>query len=293
MKNCKIYGMAAPSSLNAFIYMYCCYGCEISRCDIAHCASYGSSTYGLASPHCSGLLIVDNYFHDLPNVWPILATSGSAFAYNYFTNEPYQSPTFLSQIVFFHGSHCHYNLFEGNWVATHFNDATAKRELFALPQQPVRPAADARVGPGGTQERPIATASPYRTITTTSWSPGVSWATSAPRRNTTATDTVGESQYNLQRRLRVQCDAASAGQLQHGQQRHPRRRGDGVGGGTVAASYLYTAKPSWFYDRPWPWVDPGNYAQSNDPQNLPAGYRAINGRDPGGLPAAPTNLRIV
>jgi hypothetical protein len=40
-------------------------------------------------------------------------------------------------------------------------------------------------------------------------------------------------------------------------------------------------------------VNPANYAQSNDPANLPAGYRAINGRNPGGLPAAPTNLRIV
>ena len=71
-----------------------------------------------------------------------------------------------------------------------------------------------------------------------------------------------------------------------------------LGGGTVATSYLFTSKPSWFGDRPWPHVDPANYAQSNDPQNLPAGYRAINGRDPGsnGIsapPAAPTNVRII
>ena len=167
VKNCKLYGMATPSSLNAFIYLYCCDGCEISRCDISHCSSYGSSTYGMASAHCSSLLIVDNYFHDLPNVWPILATSGSALPYNYFTDEPYQSNTFLSQIVFFHGSHCHYNLFEGNWVATHFNDETAsgnqshsRNNLFVrqrmLGWDPTGPRA------------PIATASLCRTIMTMS-----------------------------------------------------------------------------------------------------------------------------
>jgi hypothetical protein len=293
VKNCKLNGMAAPSSLNAFIYMYCCYGVEISRCDIARCASYGSSTYGLASPHSSGLLIVDNYFHDLPNVYPVFSTSGSAFAYNYFTNEPYQSPTFLSQIVFFHGSHCHYNLFEGNWVATHFNDATSngnyshsRNNLFArqrmLGWDPTGPKSDN-----------------CHCITLQNHHDNVVVAGCVMGHVGTQTAYNGSGYVGNPNTIFNADSVSNATLLRLGNYNTvnsgiPAAEVTALGGGTIAASYLYTAKPSWFYDRPWPWVNPANYAQSNDPANLPAGYRAINGRNPGGgLPAAPTNLRIV
>jgi MYXO-CTERM domain-containing protein len=51
-------------------------------------------------------------------------------------------------------------------------------------------------------------------------------------------------------------------------------------GQALVASYLHSSKPRWFGNLPWPWVDPNNYAQSNNVQNLPAGYRAVNGVDP-------------
>jgi hypothetical protein len=295
--NCALYGMAAPSALNAFIYLYCCYGVEIKRCDISHCSSYGSSTYGLASPHCSSLLIVDNYFHDLPNVWPILATSGSVFAYNYFTNEPYQSQTFLSQIVFFHGSHCHYNLFEGNWVATHFNDETAsgnmshsRNNLFVRQRMLGWDPA----GPKTSNCHCITLQNHHDNVTVAACVMGHTGTQTSYASNGTVGDP--NSIFNV--------DATSAatlvrlGNYNTLNNAIPSAELTAMGGGTVAASYLYSSKPSWFNDRPWPWVDPAKYTQSNDPTSLPAGYRAINGRDPGPgttvpAPAAPTNVRII
>jgi hypothetical protein len=293
VKNCKLYGMSAPSALNAFIYLYLCYGCEIRRCDISHCASYGSSTYGLASPHCSSLLFIDNYFHDLPNIYPVLCTSGSAFAYNYFTNEPYQSQTFLSQIVFFHGSHCHYNLFEGNWVPTHFNDATndgnfshSRNNLFVrqrmLGWDPT--------GPKDTNCSCITLQNHHDNAVVAACVMGH-----------TGTQNAYNGDGGVGNNVIFNADSVSnstlvrLGNYNTFNGAVPSAEVSAMGGGTVAASYLFPSKPAFFTNRPWPWVDPSNYSQSNDPQNLPAGYRAINGRDPVSSPppAAPTNLRIV
>src|SRR5262249_10218649 len=65
------------------------------------------------------------------------------------------------------------------------------------------------------------------------------------------------------------------------------------GGSALITSYLYSTKPAWFGQLPWPWCDPTNFTQSNNPANLPAGYRAINNRDAAtATPSAPSNLRI-
>ena len=58
-----------------------------------------------------------------------------------------------------------------------------------------------------------------------------------------------------------------------------------IAGQVLVPSYLYSAKPSWFGTLPWPWCEPTNFAQSNDPTKLPAGYRAIKGVSPGQGPA--------
>jgi hypothetical protein len=51
-------------------------------------------------------------------------------------------------------------------------------------------------------------------------------------------------------------------------------------GDALPASWYLTSKPSWFGDRPWPWVDPNAPARAV-PTNLPAGYRFVYGVDPG------------
>jgi hypothetical protein len=111
-KNIKTYGV--PSSTYHF-YPYCAYRCEIRHCDVAHMSNLTNSTYCINPAQSSQLSIEDNYFHDCPNVMPMFGLNGSSFSYNYINDLPYDPSNWLSQIVFFHGSHNHYNLFEGNW----------------------------------------------------------------------------------------------------------------------------------------------------------------------------------
>jgi hypothetical protein len=293
VKNCKMYGMNAPAALNAFIYCYLCYSCQVSHCDIAHCGSYGSSTYALASPHSSGMLFIDNYFHDLPNIYPVFCTSGSAFAYNYFTNEPYQSATFLSQIVFFHGSHCHYNLFEGNWVPAHFNDATAsgnfshsRNNLFARQRMLGWDAS----GPKDTNCACITLQNHHDNAVVAACVMGH-----------TGTQSAYNGDGGVGNNVIFNADSVSDSTLVRLNNYNtfngaiPAAEVTALGGGTIAASYMFPSKPTFFGALPWPWCDPSNYTQSNDPTSFPAGYRATNGKDPvtGTAPAAPTNLRIV
>jgi PKD repeat protein len=49
----------------------------------------------------------------------------------------------------------------------------------------------------------------------------------------------------------------------------------------LPASYVYTSKPSWFGDRPWPPFNPTNTtAAATSYTNIPAGYRFVFGVDP-------------
>lgn len=118
VKNVKTYSVEQDQY---HVYVYTSYRTEIRHCDISHMVSLGSSTYCMVVQQSHSLLIEDNYFHDCPNVMPMFGMGGSMFAYNYCSDMPYTGG-FLSQIVFFHGSHNHYNLFEGNWLPRVYHD---------------------------------------------------------------------------------------------------------------------------------------------------------------------------
>ena len=298
IKNCKAYGLGVQGPLNAFVYMYCSSRVEIRRCDFSHSTSYGSSTYGLASVHCSGLLIEDNVFHDLPNVWPMMATSGSAFAYNYFFYEPYQSDAFLSQIVFHHGSHNHYNLFEGNWLPTHFNDASddgnrshsrnsvyMRQRLLGWDEYPF---------PNGKEDNCHAISFQHHHDRTVIVGCVMGHLGTQTRYDQTSGDVGGvNSIFN--------ADAVTRATMFRKHNYNTVNlgipAGEALSGNeAIPASYLHSAKPAWFGNRPWPWCDPLNYVQANTPTNLPAGFRIVFGVDATGSaikPPAPTNLRVV
>jgi hypothetical protein len=236
------------------------------------------------------MLIEDNYFHNIPNVMPWMGMNGSAFAYNYINDLPYPaSPSWLSQIVFFHGSHCHYNLFEGNWCASSYNDATSSGQ-YAHSRNNV-----------------------WFRNRMRGWDTGKTantqcFTTESHHDNLVlAGNVLGEEGYHTQyngsaegNRAIFAIDSNSNGTaIRAG---NYNTVNDGIpsaeAGYTMPASYLHPAKPSWFGSLPWPWCEPANYNQSNNVQNFPAGYRAVNGTDPApgpppSPPGAPTNLRIL
>jgi hypothetical protein len=279
VKNCKFY---YGSGGDHHIFPYCTFRTEIRHCEIHKIASNSSNAYAILALHSSGALIEDNYFHDLPNVMPMMGMNGSAFAYNYFNDEPYATPNWLSQIVFFHGSHNHYNLFEGNWVAAHYNDASdnsqfahSRNNLFF--RERMR-GWDAN-GPKTANTVPFTCESHHDNIVVAGCVMGENGIQSNYSQifnldSTTASTIRRLSNYNTVNDAVPSSEALPAGSA-------------------LIASYLYSGKPAYFGSLPWPWCDSSNFGQSNNPASLPAGFRAVNGRDPVGYtPAAPTNLRI-
>lgn len=278
LKNCKAYGLDTPGSLNAFVYFQLSKNCEMRHCDLSHFTTLSSSTYEMASLHCSGLLIEDNIFHDMPNVWPILATSGSAFAYNIVTNEPYATPTFLSQIVFFHGSHSHYNLFEGNWNPTHFNDLTASgndahsRNNIYFRQRMLGWDGN---GPKDSNVNCITLQNHHDNVVIVGNVMGHTGTQTTY--DSTSGGVGGANIFNAD--LFSRSSMLRLGNYNTVNSAIPA--GESISGKTLVTSYLHSSKPSWFASLPWPWVDSSNYNQSNDSTNFPAGYRFAFGQDPG------------
>jgi hypothetical protein len=285
-KNIKTFGV--PSSTYHF-YPYCAYRCEIRHCDISHMDNLTNSTYCVNPAQSSQLLIEDNWFHDCPNVMPMFGLNGSAFAYNYINDLPYSPAEWLSQIVFFHGSHSHYNVFEGNWCPSSYNDPGSGSRNTLWFRNRMR-GYDA-TGPktGNTEAMSVCLnhtnvvmagnvlgeTGIHQTVSSTFSGSGDNFPSGSIYNINSAATFETFSNYNTVNNAVPAAEALASG-------------------ATLATSYIYASKPSWFGSLPWPPITPTNFAQSNNPQSIPAGYRAATGTDPaGGTPAPPTNVRIV
>lgn len=254
-------------------YWYACNRVEIRRCEMdkADLGTDASSTYAIVPQQCGGLLVVDNYFHYLANVMPIFGMSCGVFAYNYINDLPYSttSPDWLSQIVYYHGSHSAYNLFEGNWCAAHYSDATpgSKNTLYFRERMRGYDPSPTQGTPKASNTQCVTTEDHHENIVIagcvlgedgyhTSWNAGGHLsildfdATSATTLATTNNyDTVGDAV-----------------------------RGSMVSGQELPPSYLYSSRPPWWgVNFAWPMVDPTNSTISLAAErytNFPAGYRA-------------------
>jgi hypothetical protein len=293
VKNCKLLRLGGTASLRAMIYIYGAYNVEVNHCQLAHCNNNSSSAmYCMTSLNCSGLLIVNNEFTDVANTYPILLTSGSAFAYNYCHANGYGA--FQSQWVFHHGSHNHYNLFEGNWISgQHSNDETAiGNQSHSRNSLYVRERIVGKDTGATTNLNCILCFTHHDNVTVAACvlgTPGVQGYSGGNGGNT------GEGiGYCFNFDTTSAATLLKLGNYNTANGAIPAAEITAMNGGVVQDSYLYTSKPSWVGALPWPWCDPTNYTQSNNPVNLPAGYRAINGRDPVSTsPSVPTNLRII
>ncbi len=289
-KNIKTYGV--PASTYHF-YTYCAYRCEIRHCDVAHMSDLTNSTYCVTPVHSSQLLIEDNWFHDCPNVMPMFGLNGSAFAYNYIRDLPYSPSDWLSQIVFFHGSHNHYNLFEGNWCPASYNDTGAGSRNNLWFRNRMRGYDENGPKASNTEAMSLCQnhtnlclagnvvgESGYHTVLLATFSgSGDNFPSNAIYNINTADNFQAFGNYNTVNGAVATSEALPSG-------------------GALVTSYLHSSKPAWFGNLPWPPITPSNFTQSNTPDNLPAGYRAIHGTDPAPAttttaPMAPTNLRII
>jgi hypothetical protein len=243
-----------------------------------------NSTYCVNAVHSSQLLIEDNYFHDAPNIMPMFGLNGSAFTYNYINDLPYSPSSWLSQIVFFHGSHNHYNLFEGNWCASSYNDEGGGSRNNLWFRNRMR-GWDAN-GPKSGNTEPMSLCNNHVNVTMAGNVLGESSIHRVVQRTFTSADNFpNDAIYNLHT-----TSAASISKIANYNTVNNGIAADEqlAAGDSIIASYLHSSKPAWFGSLPWPWCDPFNFSQSNDFQNLPAGYRAARG----GVDPAPGNVTL-
>ncbi len=285
IKNCSLYGVGQNCQPNAGIKFYTSFNCEARHCRIQNAAAFGASEYAIDSTHSSGLLVEDNVFNTLPNVWPMIGTSRSAFAYNIFTNEPYQSANFLSQIVFHHGAHNHEMLFEGNWVPSHFNDLTASgnyshsRNSLYFRQRMLGWDGN---GPKDANCHCISFQTHHDNVTVAGCVMGHP-GTQTQYQQTSGSVGGVNSIFNY--------DSTSGASLVRKGNYNTVNNGINSGealasGDALIPSYLHSSKPTWFGNLPWPWCDPGNFNQANITTNLPAGYRFAFKAEPPGVGTA-------
>jgi len=289
MKNVKTYSVDAGCY---HVYFYACFRCELRHCDISHMTNLTNSTYCVVPQQSSNLLIEDNWFHDCPNVMPMFGLSGSAFTYNYINDLPYSPSDWLSQIVYFHGSHSAYNLFEGNWCPASYSDDTPGSRNNVWLRNRMR-GWDAS-GPKASNTEAMSLCLNHTNLVMAGNVAGEDGF------HTTVLTTFSGAGDNFASRSIYNINSAANFErfANYNTVNDGIPAGEALSSGlTLASSYLYTSKPSWFGSLPWPPIDPANYAQSNNFRNIPAGYRAANGTDPAGgttpPPAAPTSLRII
>jgi len=260
--------------------------CDISRMRTAEGSGDSSNNYCISLAHSGSFLIEDNHFHNIPNVMPMFDCGAGAFAYNYIIDCTYAgSHTWLSQIVFAHGSHIHYTLFEGNWCPGSYNEegTSGSRNLIWLrnrmrgwdPNSVQGVAKDddtvALVLADGHSNAVLAGnvvgENTFHTTYQTTDSVAGGGSDSFPRLSVLHVHTNANSSLSKIGNYNTVNDAVPAGEAL------------GAGEGIVT-SYLHASKPAWFSGLPWPPISPTNYSQSNTATNIPAGYRAANGVDP-------------
>lgn len=279
LKNCRFYWVAHGTYM---VQLYTCNRTEIRGChmDKMDLGTDASSTYCIFQQQCGGTWVEDNYFHNVPNVMPVFGMSCSAFTYNYVNDLPYiPNAAWLSQIVYYHGSHNAYNLFEGNWCAAHYNDRTPGSKNTLYFRERGR-GWDATPSPNGKQDN-----SSY--MTEDARSDGISYHENAViaggvlgETNSVFHHTAWSNSFSGEPILGIQTQSWNSLVITNVYAVVSNGILSGLAAGQeLVKSYIYfDSKPSWFGDRPWPWVDPTNTVKSlasTAYTNFPAGYRSL------------------
>jgi len=285
------------------VSLWCNYRFEIRHCDFsyAECSSDCSSTYAIYPYFNSCALIEDNVFHNMPNPMPIKGLQSSVFAYNCIDNLPYASdPGWLSQVVYFHGQFCAYNLFEGNFGVTHYHDggdgpntdncSGSMNNLFFRERLAGYDTSNALSGGASDQNLSCFTAGRYGNWnmvagcvlgTKTGWDTSGYTTLYTKYQTNIYPDVISGTIFNLSPHItNTFIDIDNWNTVDAG-----IHSGTGLTGSqALVTSYLHSTKPAWWgSSQPWPPFGPENAAGVTNNlsyTNIPAGYRYVHGTDP-------------
>lgn len=273
-----------------------------TRAEVRHCTLEGpcfEDPYGISFYNSSGFWAEDNIVNGIQTpagrgaAFLGQSSSGGAWTYNF--HRDYGSDEAEWQYLYTiqtHGGHCEWNLSEGNygagwtiegtWGSAGYNVDFRSRWLgwdpLATQNQTVMNNVEAVIISAMNRHCSIVGSVLGTTGKNTVYEDAATCPSDAYNRvffiggwNTFCSTTPGEyDAYAYSSLVRAMNWDSANGAVVSG----------GFVIGDVVTSLIHPSKPSFFGDRPWPWVDPTNFNQSNAYTNQPAGYRYEFGEDP-------------
>ena len=249
-------------------------------CEVDHSAvkgpfdSNGSGNYAFFLTSSSACKIEDNIVSNAPATLACASASGCVFSYNYITNCPYSTPTYLAEIVnLSHGAHCTYNLAEGNWSPAMWADTYHGNSSFLLYARNRVLGYD-----GGKTDSLRCMNTDYHC----DYNSIVGNVLGDDSHQTVYRNTSGSYCDFCILDLNEDNAGEPVGLTLYGNWNTVSNAIPAVenpGGSTISNSYYLASKPIWFGNRPWPPFDSSSPSAAT-PTNIPAGYRYFVGSDP-------------
>lgn len=245
---------------------------------VTECIAYdgptaSSSSYAIYPSPSSYGLIIHNAMTNVGLGIPMISGVGMVIAYNVGVPPyPYSPDSFLAEFFFPHGGHSHHCLYEGNWVPNIYLDA-----IFGGNNSAIGIVGNRLPGAGTTESgnlTPITLEVDMDDIVIIGNTLGVNGTQSV------YTDgTVGAGGSGI-----LDIDSSAAGEIirnNYDTVNDGFQSGTEIGSDTMRDSYIYSSKPDFFGDRPWPPYPPTlASAGATTYTNIPAGYRLIYGEWP-------------
>lgn len=229
-----------------------------------------SSSYAVYPVVVTGCAVEGNIFTNLALAMPCISAVGCSFSYNYGTGPYAYSPSsWFAEYLFPHGGHTHDTLYEGNCVeGPIYMDSVfgGNNSRIAIVRNRISGYAPGKSG----NCTPITLEGNMDNFSILG-------------------NVLGDTRYHTSYGQMVGIATGCIGTLKLGNY-NTVNGGVNVAevlpiGDTIAASYRYASKPSWFGNLPWP-----SFALASSSTTLlaatnhPAGYRSIMGKNPPGGP---------
>jgi hypothetical protein len=256
------------AALGHFRFAYSLF-CEVRDSVATLHDNYQSATYAFYCVMSGSCKVENNIVYDSPCVIDMASFSGSVVAYNYTTNIHVANLAVVPECIMTHGGHVYANLVEGNFTPSIWLDfihgssshcAWVRNKVTGW--EPGRSSQPRPFNMQAHQDYHAALGNVLGTAGVQSSYGEIFWSDNA----TSYSTLVRKGNFNT---------------VNNG-----IRAEEALGGDVIAHSYLYTSKPPWFGDRPWPLVDP-TAPLTATVMNIPAGYRYLTGELP---PMGPPNL---
>ena len=261
--SCWVRNARVQQAANGLIRTAWTLNCQIQDCYLTLHDNVGSATYSLYITYTGSLLAQNNIGYNTPCFVGLMDTMGCVVGYNYATNFPYSSASWLPECMMVHGGHNYMDLFEGNMLPSFWSDFIHGNASFNVIHRNRYPGWE----PGKTGSLHPANLEAYQDNFSFF---GNVLGTAGIQSGYTAiwqVDATSAATINRKANFNTSDNAIPSS--------------ESLGSDSLVSSYYLQNKPVWFGDRPWPPISPTSPGTAIA-TSLPAGYRFVNGIPPGG-----------